>query len=290
MAASPFRAWTDVTHSRTLPRHLVIQATRGWRSIDLRELWAYRELLLIFAWRDLKVRYRQTLFGALWVMGQPLVSMLIFTLLFGRVAKLSVTTQVPYPVFVLAGLLIWNFVAGAISQVGNSLLGAAYLISKAYFPRLVVPLSNIVTSLVDFGVAALLLVPVMLWYRVIPGPEILLAPLLILLATLFALGVGLWIAALNIEYRDIRVVIPWILQIAMYVTPVVYPLSALPERYRVVATLNPMSGIVEGFRATLFGTPVPYSALLWSVAVSLLLVFSGAFYFRRVERRFADML
>ncbi len=279
-----------MTQSRTLPRHLVIQATRGWRSIDLRELWAYRELLLIFAWRDLKVRYRQTLFGALWVMGQPLVSMLIFTLLFGRVARLSVTTAVPYPVFVLAGLLIWNFVAGAISHVGNSLLGASYLISKAYFPRLVVPLSNIVTNLVDFGVAALLLVPVMLWYRVIPGPEILLAPLVVLLATLFALGVGLWIAALNIEYRDIRIVIPWVLQIAMYVTPVVYPLSALPERYRLVATLNPMSGIVESFRATLFGTPVPAVPLLWSVVASLLLVFSGAFYFRRVERRFADVL
>jgi len=275
-----------VTHSR----HLVIQATRGWRSIDLRELWAYRELLLIFAWRDLKVRYRQTLFGALWVMGQPLVSMLIFTLLFGRVAKLSVTTAVPYPVFVLGGLLIWNFVAGAISHVGNSLLGASYLISKAYFPRLVVPLSNIVTNLVDFGVAVLLLVPVMLWYRVIPGPGILLAPLVVLLATLFALGVGLWIAALNIEYRDIRVVIPWILQIAMYVTPVVYPLSALPERYRLVATLNPMTGVVESFRAALFGTPVPAVPLLWSVGASLLLVFTGAFYFRRVERRFADVL
>lgn len=279
-----------MTQSRTLPRHLVIQATRGWRSIDLRELWAYRELLLIFAWRDLKVRYRQTLFGALWVMGQPLVSMLIFTLLFGRVAKLSVSTAVPYPVFVLAGLLIWNFVAGAISHVGNSLLGASYLISKAYFPRLVVPLSNVVTNLVDFGVAALLLVPVMLWYRVIPGAVILLVPLVVLLATMFALGVGLWIAALNIEYRDIRIVIPWILQIAMYVTPVVYPLSALPERYRLVATLNPMSGIVESFRATLFGTPVPAAPLLWSVLASLLLVFSGAFYFRRVERRFADVL
>ena len=194
-------------------------------------------------------------------MGQPLVSMLIFTLLFGRVAKLSVTTAVPYPVFVLAGLLIWNFVAGAISHVGNSLLGASYLISKVYFPRLVVPLSNVVTNLVDFGVAALLLVPVMLWYRVMPGAAILLAPLVVAAGDAVALGVGLWIAALNIEYRDIRIVIPWILQIAMYVTPVVYPLSALPERYRLVATLNPMSGIVEGFRATLFGTPVPAAPL-----------------------------
>lgn len=271
-------------------RTLIIQPTRGWRAIDLRELWAYRELLLIFAWRDLKVRYRQTLFGALWVMGQPLVSMLIFTLLFGRVARLSVTTPVPYPVFVLAGLLLWNFVAGAVNHVGNSLLGAAYLISKAYFPRLVVPLSNLLTNLVDFAIAALLLVPVMLWYRVVPGLEILLAPLVVLLATFLALGVGLWIAALNVEYRDIRIVIPWVLQIAMYVTPVVYPLSALPERYRLIATLNPMCGIVEAFRATLFGTPMPYGPLLWSVAASLLLLVTGAFYFRRVERRFADVL
>lgn len=274
----------------TQTRTLVLQATRGWRAIDLKELWDYRELMMIFAWRDLKVRYRQTLLGALWVMGQPLVSMLIFTLIFGRVAKLGVTTTTPYPVFVLAGLLLWNFVAGAISHVGNSLLGASYLISKAYFPRLVVPLSNIVINLVDFAIATVLLVPVMLWYRVLPGLEILLAPLFVLLATMFALGLGLWIAALNVEYRDIRIVIPWVLQIAMYVTPVVYPLSALPERYRAIAILNPMSGIVEGFRATLFGTPIPYGPLAWSFAASLLLMFSGTFYFRRVERRFADVL
>jgi lipopolysaccharide transport system permease protein len=275
-----------VTQTRTL----VIQATRGWRSIDLGELWAYRELLMIFAWRDLKVRYRQTLLGALWVMGQPLVSMLIFTLVFGRVARLSVTTTVPYPLFVLAGLLLWNFVSGSINHVGNSLLASSYLISKAYFPRLVVPLSNLVTDVVDFAIAALLLLPVMLWYRVIPGPAILLAPLIVLLAAFFALGLGLWIAALNIEYRDVRIVIPWILQIAMYVTPVVYPLAALPERYRLIAALNPMSGIVEAFRAALFGTAVPATPLLWSVAASLIFLVTGAFYFRRAERRFADLL
>lgn len=274
----------------THPRPLVLQATRGWRSIDLAEIWAYRELLMIFAWRDLKVRYRQTFLGAIWVMGQPLVSMLIFTIIFGRVAKLGVATEVPYPVFVLAGVLLWNFASGAINHVGNSLLGASYLISKAYFPRMVVPLSNIVTDLVDLAIAAVLLVPVMLWYRVFPGAGILLAPLVVLLATVFALGVGLWIAALNIEYRDIRIVIPWVLQIAMYVTPVVYPLAALPQRYRAVAVLNPMSGIVEAFRATLFGTAVPVMPLLWAVAASLLLLFTGAFYFRRAERRFADVL
>lgn len=271
-------------------RTLVIEPTPGWRALDLREVWAYRELLLIFAWRDLKVRYRQTLFGALWVMGQPLVSMLIFTLLFSRVAKLPVGTTVPYPVFVLAGILIWGFASSAVLKAGNSLIGAGYLISKVYFPRLVIPLSNVASDLVDFAIAALLLIPMMLWYGVVPGPSILLAPLIVLVAAVLALGIGLWVAALNVEYRDVRVVIPWILQIAMYATPVVYPLEALPERYRWIALLNPMTGVVEGFRAALFGTPLPLFPLLLSVAAALLFLLSGAFYFRRMERLFADVL
>lgn len=271
-------------------RTLVLEASRGWRAIDFGEVWAYRELLAIFAWRDLKVRYRQTLLGAVWVMGQPLVTMLIFTLLFGRVAKLSVSTAVPYPVFVLSGLLIWNFVVSAITRGGNSLIGASHLISKVYFPRLVIPLSNVVTDLVDFTLSAALLIPLMIWYRVAPGVEIVLLPLVVLLAAVFALGAGLWVAALNIEYRDVRIVIPWILQIALYATPVVYPLSALPERYRAIAVWNPMAGIVEAFRATLFGTPFPTWPLAWSVAAALLLLVSGAYYFRRMERRFADLL
>src|SRR5688572_28278595 len=205
-------------------RTLVIQPTRGWRAIDLGELWAYRELLLIFAWRDLKVRYRQTLLGALWVMGQPLVTMLIFTLLFNRIARLPSATGVPYPLFVLAGVLLWTFIAGAIQRSGNSLLGATHLISKVYFPRLVIPLSNVVTDAVDLGVSALLLVPLMMWYGVFPGASILLVPLVVIAAGILAVGAGLWLAALNVEYRDIRVIIPWVLQIAMYVAPVVYPL------------------------------------------------------------------
>jgi len=274
----------------TPARTLIIRPTSGWRSIDLAELWAYRELLYIFAWRDLKVRYRQTFLGAVWVMGQPLVTMLIFTLVFNRVAKLRTGTDIPYPVFVLGGILIWNFVSGSIGKTGNSLLGAAYLISKVYFPRLAIPLSALVSDIVDFAIAALLLIPMMIWYGVMPGPEILLAPLVVLLGGVMALGIGLWIAALNIEYRDVRVVIPWILQIAMYATPVVYPLSALPERYRALAMLNPMTGVVEAFRATLFGTPVLIGPLLWSIVFAILAVLGGAFYFRRVERRFADIL
>lgn len=274
----------------TASARIIIQPTRGWRAIDLRELWAYRDLLAIFAWRDLKVRYRQTLLGAVWVMGQPLVTMLIFTLLFNRVAKIEAGGNVPYPLFVLAGVLLWNFVAGAISRAGNSLLGASHLISKVYFPRLLVPISNVTIDLADLGVAALLLVAMMFWYRVTPGIEVVLAPVIVLLAAVFALGTALWVAALNVEYRDVRVLLPWLLQLGMYVTPVVYPLSALPQRYRTLAVINPMTGIVEAFRSTLFGTPVALAPLAWSLVCSLLLLVSGAYYFRRMERLFADVL
>ena len=271
-------------------RTLVIQPTRGWRSVDLGELWVYRDLLLIFAWRDIKVRYRQTILGAVWVMGQPLVTMLIFTLLFSRVAKLRADAGLPYPLFVLGGIVLWNFVSGSILRSGNSLLNTAHLISKVYFPRLLLPISHVVTDVVDFAIAALLIVPLMLWYGIYPGFGVLLAPLVVLVAGMFALGVGLWIAALNVEYRDVRVIIPWLLQIAMYATPVVYPLSAMPERYQWLVALNPMTGIVEAFRATLFGGQVAAPVLLWSVAGSLLLLVSGAYYFRRMERLFADVL
>lgn len=271
-------------------RTLVIQPTSGWRSIDLRELWAYRDLLLVFAWRDIKVRYRQTLLGAVWVMGQPLVTMLIFTLIFSRVAKLRGEAGIPYPLFVLTGIVLWNFVAGAINRSGNSLLGTAHLISKVYFPRLLIPFSHVVTDVVDFTIAALLIIPLMFWYGVTPGVAIVLAPVVVLLAAAFALGIGLWVAALNIEYRDIRVIIPWILQIAMYAAPVVYPLSAVPERYRWIAIANPMTGLLEAFRATLFGTPIDFVVLAWSVIASVLILISGAYYFRRMERLFADVL
>lgn len=270
--------------------HLVIRPSRGWRAIDFRELWVYRELLFVFAWRDVKVRYRQTVLGAVWVMGQPLVTMLIFTLLFHRLARLRADNDVPYAVFVLAGVVLWNFISGAIARIGNSLIGSSFLISKVYFPRLLVPVSNAVTDVVDFLVAALLLIPLMLWYRIVPSPLILLSPLVVVVGTVLALGVGLWIAALNVEYRDVRVVVPFILQLAMYATPVVYPLSALSERYRAIALLNPATGIIEAFRGTILGTPIPLGGVIWSVVASVLCLLSGAFYFRRMERLFADVI
>jgi lipopolysaccharide transport system permease protein len=268
--------------------HLVIRPGGGWRAPDLRELWAYRELLVIFAWRDLKVRYRQTVLGAIWVIGQPLLGMIIFTFLFNRVAKIE--TALPYSVFVLSGLLVWNFFSGVVQHAGNSLIGSAFLISKVYFPRLAVPLSTVAVQLVDLGVSGLLLAAMMIWYRVAPGLSILLLPLAVLLALVFALGIGLWIAALNVQYRDIRVVIPFILQLGMYATPVVYPLERLPEKYRAIAVLNPLTGMVEAFRAALFGTPVDLRIVAISAVVALAVLVSGLFYFRRMERLFADVL
>lgn len=268
--------------------HLVIRPGGGWRAPDLREIWAYRELLVIFAWRDLKVRYRQTVLGAIWVIGQPLLGMIIFTFLFNRVARIE--TALPYSVFVLAGLLVWNFFSGVVQQAGNSLIGSSFLISKVYFPRLAVPLSTVAVQLVDLGVSGLLLAAVMIWYRVVPALSILLLPLAILLALVFALGIGLWIAALNVQYRDIRVVIPFVLQLAMYATPVVYPLERLPEKYRALAVLNPLTGMVEAFRASLFGTPLALQPVAVSAVVALAVLVSGVFYFRRMERLFADVL
>jgi lipopolysaccharide transport system permease protein len=277
---------TVVTSDRR-PR-FVIRPAGGWRAPDLRELWAYRELLWIFVWRDLKVRYRQTVLGAIWVIGQPLLGMLIFTFVFNRVAK--ITTDLPYGVFVLSGLLIWTFFASAVLQAGNSLIGQSFLISKVYFPRLAVPLASVAVQLVDLGVSGLLLAALMLWYRVEPGLTIVLLPLAILLAFVYALGAGLWIAALNVQYRDIRVVVPFVLQIAMYATPVVYPLERLPEKYRAIAMLNPLTGMVQAFRSALFGTGIDSALLATSVVVAAVLLISGLFYFRRMERLFADVL
>lgn len=267
---------------------LVIEPSRGWRALDLREVWTYRELLGIFVWRDLKVRYRQTLLGALWIVGQPLISMIIFTLIFHRVAHFE--AEVPYPLFVFSGLVIWNFVASSISKAGNSLIGSSPLISKVYFPRLVIPLSNVASELVDFGVAGLFLAVLMIVYRAQPGATFVFVIVAVLVAALLAIGAGLWVAALNIEYRDVRVVIPFVLQIGMYVTPIVYPIATIPARYRAIAALNPMTGIAQTFRATLFGLPIPWAALGWSAFAALAIAVSGAYYFRRMERRFADIL
>jgi lipopolysaccharide transport system permease protein len=267
-----------------------IVPTAGWRMIDLREIWAFRGLLYILAWRDLKVRYRQTILGAGWVIAQPLIGMIIFTLVFNRVAKIQSGSGVPYALFILAGLLIWNLASAIVDRAGNSLVGSTYLISKVYFPRMLVPLSTVLVAAGDFAVSACMLVPFLVWYRMTPHISWLLAPFFVLLTAILAAGIGLWVAALNVEFRDVRVLIPFLIQTGMYASPVVYPVSALPDRYRWLALFNPMTGVLEGFRASLFGTALDGRLTLVSVVFALFVFASGAFYFRRMERQFADLL
>lgn len=271
-------------------RVIEIAPSRGWSSLALHDLWSYRELLLVMLQRDLTVRYRQTLLGVAWVLGQPLLSMLIFTLLFNRIARFEAGGGLPYALFVLAGILPWTFVAAGVQGGSNSLLGSAHLISKIYFPRLLLPLSAVLLGLADLAVAAVLLVALMVHYAVAPNLSVLLLPIVLLLTVALTLGLALWLAALNVRYRDVRVVIPFLLQVWMYATPVVYPLEVLPEGLRALVLLNPASGIVLGFRACLLGTPMPWNSLLGTALSSALLLTSGAFVFRRMERTFADVL
>lgn len=281
------------THS--IPAHPVahsvtISPTKGWRFPDLQELWRYRDLLNVLVWRDLKVRYRQTILGAVWVMGQPLLTVVIFTLLFNRLARIQTGTSTPYSVYVLSGLLPWTYFSSAVQGSANSLLGSSHLISKVYFPRLLIPTSFVVTALVDFGVSCVLLGGLMAYHGIIPGMSILLLPIAVALALTFALGCGLWLAALNVEYRDIRVIIPFILQLWMYATPIVYPLHMLPGKWQAIAYLNPMTGIVGLFRYAVLKTqPSAFGVTVSAVAATVVLS-SGTFFFSRMERRFADVI
>ena len=267
-----------------------IAPTKGWRAIDLPELYRFRELLGVMVWRDVKVRYRQTLLGIIWVVAQPLMTMLIFTGLFNRVAKIPAGGGVPYSVFVMAALVPWTFFASAVSGASNSLIGSAHLISKVYFPRMIVPASSVLGGLVDMGVTLVLVLILCLWHSVGIGFSILILPLVALITTLFAFGCGLWLSALNVEYRDIRVVVPFLLQIWMYATPIAYPASVLPASLRPILKINPMTGIIETFRAGITGGAIPWAALGYSVAVTIVVMVTGAFYFRRMERQFADVL
>jgi lipopolysaccharide transport system permease protein len=252
-------------------------------------LWSYRELLYFLTWRDLKVRYKQTALGVAWAVLQPLFMMLVFTLFFGRLASID-TGSVPYPLFAFAGLVPWTFFANAVASSANSLVGSAHLISKVYFPRLLVPVGAVAASLADFALSFLTLVGMLIFYRVEPSASLLMLPVLVALMTLFALGVGLWLSALNVKYRDIRFVLPFGIQLWLFVSSVILPSSAVPERWRWLLILNPMSGIIEGFRAALFGAPFDWRAIgVASVVVFALLVYS-AYSFRRMEKSFADII
>lgn len=270
-----------------------IEATRGWVPLRLAELWACRELLYFLIWRDVKIRYKQTLLGGAWAIVQPVLTMLLFSLFFGRLARIP-ADGLPYPVFCYTALVPWTFFANGLSQSSNSLVGSANLITKVYFPRLTIPLATILAGVVDFLLAFGVLLGMIGWYGIVPTRQILWLPFFLLLALTTSLGVGLWLSALNVQFRDVRYAVPFVAQFWMMATPIAYPSSLLREPWRTVYGLNPMAGVVEGFRWALLGDPTRQARLggmlVVSGLVALLLLVSGAFYFRRMERRFADQV
>jgi lipopolysaccharide transport system permease protein len=273
----------------TEPPLTVIEPSRSWLALDLGSLWAYRELLYFLTWRDVKVRYKQTALGVAWAVLQPLCAMLVFSLFFGRLAGVP-SDGVPYPLFAFAGLLPWVFFSNAVSNSGNSLVGSANLITKVYFPRLLVPGAAVGAGLVDLAIGFALLAPLTIYYGAAPSWGVLLLPFLVVLLTLLALGVGLLTSALNVKYRDIRYALPFIIQLWMFVSPVIYPASFVPAKWRWVLWLNPLAGIIEGFRAALFNKPAQWDLLGAATVLTLALLIFAAFIFRRMEKSFADVV
>ena len=269
---------------------IAIAPSRGWVALNLGELWEYRELLYFLTWREIKVRYKQTVLGAGWAIIQPLSTMLIFSLFFGKLGKMS-SDRIPYPLFCMAGLVPWTFFANGLSQSATSLVSSSNLISKVYFPRLAIPLAAILSGAVDFAISFVLLLGMMAFYHQAPPLRCIYLPLFFLLAFVTALGVGLWLSALNVEYRDVRYTIPFLTQFWMFATPIAYPSSLLHEPWRTVYGLNPMAGVVEGFRWALIGTnTAPGPIIAASSLASVMILIGGAFYFRRMEKTFADVV
>lgn len=267
----------------------VIEPRRGWRMLDLAELWAYRELVGVLAQRDIRVRYKQTVLGAAWAVLQPLATMLLFTVVFGHFARVP-SDGLPYPIFVYSALLPWTFFANTVSASGLSLVNSQQLVSKVYFPRLVIPLSTLGAPLLDFAVASLILLGLMSWYGIGWTPQLLAAPVLIAALVFIALGVGTLLSALIVSYRDFRYVIPFMVQFWLFATPVIYPASLIPETYRWLLFLNPMAGVIDGFRATFLGLPFNWPGIALSLAVGMVIFVAGVAYFERTERRFADII
>jgi len=276
-------------NSRTRPM-AVVQASKGWLRLDLRPVWEYHGLLYFLVWRDIKVRYKQTVIGAAWAICQPLLTMMIFAVIFGRFAKIP-SDNVPYPIFAFAGLLPWTYFSQSITRSGASLVSDANLIRKIYFPRLIIPASAVVAPLVDFAFSFLILLVMMAWYRVTPKWAVATLPLFVFLVVCAALGASLWLSALNVRYRDVGHAIPFLVQFWMYASPIVYPLSLIPKRWHVLYSLNPMVAVVEGFRWGLLGKESPeFASILIGSAVSLILLITGLVFFKRMERTFADIV
>jgi lipopolysaccharide transport system permease protein len=291
--------YTEATPSRAIPApsvgqsalpHTRIEPSKGWISLGLRELWQYRELLFFLAWRDIKVRYKQTALGAAWAVIQPLFTMLVFTLFFGRLAKVP-SDGIPYPLFSYTALLPWQLFAYALTESSNSVVANERLITKVYFPRLVVPLASIVAGLVDFVIAFALVIAMMIWYGVRPTWAVLTLPFFVILTMATAVGVGLWLSALNAQYRDVRYTLTFIVQLWLFASPVAYSSTLVPVRWRPFYGLNPMAGVIEGFRWALLGKSQAPGTMLWvSVVVVALVLVGGLYYYRRMEKTFADVV
>jgi lipopolysaccharide transport system permease protein len=268
-----------------------IRPSRGWVALNLRDLWTYRELIYFLIWRDVKVRYKQAALGVAWAVIQPVMTMVVFSIIFGKLLGVSSEPGIPYPVFSYVALLPWHLFANALQKSGISLVGNANLITKIYFPRLVIPISSVVSGLVDFALAFLVLLGLMLYYRVPLTWNAIWLPLLVLLALLTALAVGLWLSALNVQYRDVQQMIPFLVNIWFYASPAVYSSTIIPGGFwQMVYALNPMAGVIQGFRWALLGTQPPDITLAISTAVVLVLLVTGLFFFRRMERTFADIV
>lgn len=268
---------------------VTIEASDSWVALDLRGLWTYRELLYFLTLRDVKVRYKQTLMGAAWAILQPLFAMLIFTLFFGKLARIP-SDGIPYPLFAYAGLLPWTFFSNAINNSGNSLIASTNLITKVYFPRMIIPGAAVGAGLVDLAIAFLVLIGLMVYYGVGFSWAMLMLPVLVLLAAVLALGVGMWLSALNVKYRDVRHALPFLIQLWMFLSPVIFPSSLVPQKWRWLFLLNPLTGIIEGFRSALFGRPFHWAALGISLAITIIVLIYSAYAFRRMERHFADLI
>ena len=266
-----------------------IAPSHGWVALNLADIWAHRELLYFLTWRDIKIRYKQTALGALWAVIQPLFPMLIFTLFFGRLAKMP-SDGIPYSVFAYAALLPWTYFAAAVSNSSNSVVGSSNLITRVYFPRMIIPASAVLAALVDFAIAFVLLGCLMVWHRIPPTLSVLMLLPLIALVTLLSLGLGMLLAGLTVKYRDFRYAMPFLIQLWMFATPVIYPASLVPAKWRWVLALNPLTGVIEGFRSSLFARPFDWGSLAFSAVFTIFMLIYAAYSFRRQERIFADLI
>ena len=269
----------------------VIRPKRGFVPINFSELWQYKELLFFLAWRGILVRYKQTIIGIGWAVIQPILIMIVFTVIFGKLAKLP-SDGIPYPILTFVALMPWQFFSNALTQSSQSVVGNNALVSKIYFPRLIIPASTVVTAMVDFCISFIVLIGLMFWYQIVPGVEIVFLPFFFLLAMTAALGAGLWLSALNVEYRDVRYVVPFVVRMGLYISPVGFLSSIVPEKYQLIYSLNPMVGVIDGFRWCLLGGKVTpnWTGFLISVVIVAVLFITGAYYFRRMERTFADVI